>query len=185
MPLQLDPHTGAITYNGATIGEHTFKDGVSTVRIALTYETQGEAIVPLSWLAYGLSKLPENMPPEPVLTIETRDVAIDKAFDVPRLLVEKLVKRKGHVWDFHKTDADPWPSRLHGHDYEKGLKLDAITGDIYDVATRARCKTLKKKELRVVQAELRACKDFKDLVNQLIDQPRIAAARAKKKAKRV
>lgn len=184
MSLQIDPSTGVITYKGKKIGKHIFKDGVSTVRISLTYTTRGEAIVPLSWLAYGLFKLPENTPSKPVLTIETADAAIAKEFDVPQLLVEKYVKRKGHVWDFHKTDADPWPSRLHGHDYEKGLKLDAVTGDIYDVATRTRCKTLKKKELRVIQAELRDCQDFKDLVDELIDRPQIAAARAKKTAKK-
>lgn len=118
-----------------------------------------------------------------MLAVETPEAAIDKEFDVPQLLVEKLVKRKGYVWDFHKTDADPWPSRLHGHDYEKGLKLDALTGDIYDVSTRARCKTLKKSELKLVQAELRACKDFKDLVVELIDNKRSEAANARKQAK--
>lgn len=180
MSLQLDPQTGVITYKGEKIGEHTFKDGQSTVRIAIEYSTAGEWILPLSGLSTGLSQLPENQPAKPALTIETREIAIDKEFDVPQLLVEKLIKRKGHVWDFHKTDADPWPSRLHGHDYDKGLKLDAITGDIYDVATRARCKTLKKRELKNVQAQLRASKDFKNLVVDLIDKPRIEAERAKK-----
>ncbi|MCK1281782.1 hypothetical protein IVB46_41865 [Bradyrhizobium sp. 61] len=179
MSLQLDPQTGVITYKGEKIGEHTFKDGQSTVRVNIEYSTAGEWILPLSGLATGLSQLPENQPAKPALTIETREVAIDKEFDVPRLLVEKLVKRNGHIWDFHKTDVDPWPSRLHGHDYEKGLKLDAITGDIYDVATRARCKTLKKRELKYLQTQLRECKDFKDIVTELVDNPRIEAERVK------
>lgn len=185
MSLQFDPQTGAITYNGKKIGEHTFKDGQSTVRFSIEYTTTGEWILPLSGLAVGLSQLPENQPAKPTLTIKTTDGAIDKEFDVPQLLIEKLIKRNGHVWDFHKTDDDPWPSRLHGHDYEKGLKLDALTGDIYDVATRKRCKTLKKRELKDVQTQLRDCKDFKDLVAELIDQPRKEAEKAQKKATRL
>jgi hypothetical protein len=178
MSLQLDPQTGALTYKGKKVGEHTFKNGISTVRISLDYTTASdEWIVPLSWLAYGLARLPENQPAKPLLTIETPATAIEKEFDVPRLLTEKLVKRKGYVWEFHKNDVDPWPSPLHGHDYEKGLKLDAITGHIFDVATRKKCKTLKKKELRIVQAELRACKDFKDLVGKLIDGARTKVAK--------
>ncbi|WP_431201571.1 hypothetical protein ACQ86E_20770 [Bradyrhizobium betae] len=173
MSLQFDPQTGAITYNGTKIGEHTFKDGQSIVRFSLEYTTTGEWILPLSGLAVGLLQLPENQPAKPALTVATTDDAIDQEFDVPQLLVEKLIKRKGHVWDFHKTDADPWPSRLHGHDYEKGLKLDALTGDIYDVATRTRCKTLKDRELKDVQSQLRDCKDFKNLVEELIDRPRM------------
>ena len=43
---------------------------------------------------------------------------IQACFDVslvfPRLLTEKIVKRSGYVWKFNKTDADPWPSVLHG-----------------------------------------------------------------------
>ena len=59
---------------------------------------------------------------------------------------------------------------MHGHDYDKGLKLDAITGNIYDVGTRERCKALKAKHLQDVQAELRASKDFKEAVATLIDK---------------
>jgi hypothetical protein len=88
---------------------------------------------------------------------------------ISRFLTEKQVKRGGYIWKFHKSDADNWPSPLHGHDYDKGLKLDAITGDIYDVGTRARCKTLKVGDLQAVQDELRASKDFKEAVASLID----------------
>jgi len=49
------------------------------------------------------------------------------------------VATKGKNWEFHKTDADPWPSRLHGHFYDAGIKLDAITGKLYKVSTRAHC----------------------------------------------
>ena len=85
------------------------------------------------------------------------------------MLLEKHVKRGSYIWDFHKTDADPWPSRLHGHDYQKGLKLDAVTGNVYDVGTRQCCKKLKPKHLLEIQEKLRKSKDFAPLVQQLID----------------
>ncbi len=54
-----------------------------------------------------------------------------------------------------RTWADDWPSPRHGHDHDKGLKLDASTGDIYDAVTRKRCKTLKQTDLRAIQGDLR------------------------------
>lgn len=106
-----------------------------------------------------------------LLTIETSEESVADEFEVVRFLTEKQVKRGGYIWKFHKSDADNWPSPLHGHDYDKGLKLDAITGGIYDVGTRALCKTLKAGDLHAVQAGLRASKDFKQAVATLIDNP--------------
>jgi hypothetical protein len=169
--LILDPDTGKIFYRGREVGELVSKGGRSTVRLCLEYEASvDDSIIPLSLLATGLSQLPENRPSAPALTIETTQGDIDEEFDVPPLLLEKLVKRKNYIWDFHKADADPRPSLLHGHDCDKGLKLDALTGAIYDVATRQRCKTLKPKTLRSIQDELRASKDFKDKVIALVDE---------------
>jgi hypothetical protein len=80
-----------------------------------------------------------------------------------------LVRRKNYIWDFHKTDPDLWPSALHGHEYDKGLKLDAITGKIFDAATRQHCKTLDPERLSSIQDELRASKDFKERVREWVD----------------
>lgn len=169
MALQFDPSTGKITYRGKEVREHTFRDGRSTVRLNIEYEASDDWIVPLSWFAQGLSILAENQPAIAALTVETSESSIAEEFKVVRFLTEKQVKRGGYIWKFHKSDADNWPSALHGHDYDKGLKLDAITGDIYDVGTRARCKTLKAKDLQAVQAKLRVSKDFKEAVATLID----------------
>ena len=169
MSLQLDPHTGKITYNGREVGEHVVENGKSTVHLDIEYKTDGEWIAPLSWFAYGLSLLPENRPAPAQLEIETPDDSIGQELDVLRYLTEKHVKRGGYVWKFHKTDMDTWPSLLHGHDYDKGLKLDALTGEIYDVGTRQHCKTLKATSLKDVQDELRLSDDFKDAVEKLID----------------
>jgi hypothetical protein len=171
MSLQFDPSTGKITYRGKEVGEHIFKDGRSTVRLNIEYEGDDDWIVPLSWFAHGLSMLAENQPALALLTVETSEDSIAEEFEVVRFLTEKQVKRGGYIWKFHKSDADNWPSPLHGHDYDKGLKLDAITGGIYDVGTRERCKTLKAGDLQAVQAELRASKDFKEVVATLIDNP--------------
>lgn len=169
MSLQFDPRTGKITYKGKEVGERTLKDGRSTVQFNLEYKGGDDWIVPLSWFAYGLSMLAENQPAQALLAVETSEDSIAEEFDVLRYLTEKQAKRGGYVWIFHKTDADGWPSPLHGHDYDKGLKLDAVTGDIYDVGTKERCKTLKTRDLQAIQAKLRASKDFKDSVATLID----------------
>lgn len=170
MSLQFDPHTGKITYRGKEVGEHIFKDGRSTVRLNIEYEGGDDWALPLSWFAFGLSKLPENQPAPALLTLETSEDSIAEEFEVVRYITEKQVKRGGYVWKFHKSDVDDWPSPLHGHDYDEGLKLDAITGDIYDVGTRERCKTLKSGDLQAIQSELRASKDFKDAISTLIDK---------------
>ncbi len=168
MTLQFDPQTGEIKYKGKTIGNQLFEGGRSTVRLSIEYESGDDWIVPLSWFAHGLSKLEENACIA-LLTLETAQDSIDENFDVQRFMIEKQVKRKNYVWHFHKTDADDWPSPLHGHDYDKGLKLDAITGDIYDAVTRKRCKTLKQKDLQAIQGDLRSSKDFRGPVHDLID----------------
>ncbi len=71
-----------------------------------------------------------------------------------------IVPVKGKRWEFHKADADPWPSPLHAHHYEAGLKLDAITGKFYRTGTRIEQGRLKPKELRRIQIGLLNSKDF-------------------------
>ncbi len=178
MSLQFDPSTGKITYRGTEIGEHIFKDGRSTVRLNIEYEGGDDWVVPLSWFMHGLSKLAENQPALALLTVETSEDSIAEEFKVVRFLTEKQVKRGGYIWKFHKSDADNWPSPLHGHDYDKGLKLDATSGDIYDVVTRERCKTLKNRDLQTVQEKLRKSKDFEESVATLIDKTASATGSA-------
>lgn len=169
MSLQFDPSTGKITYRGKEVGEHIFKDGRSTVRLTIEYEGGDDWVVPLSWFGRGLSKLAENQPAPALLTVETTDDSIAEEYEVVRFITEKQVKRGNYYWVFHKSDRDHWPSALHGHDYDKGLKLDAITGNVYDVGTRALYKRLRKEDLKTVQTALRHSKDFKDAVAELID----------------
>jgi hypothetical protein len=72
---------------------------------------------------------------------------------------ERLHERMGLVaelnvwpcWVFHKNDADPWPSRLHGHHNARPLKLDAINGFIYSIHTRKHVQTLRPKALLPIQ----------------------------------
>jgi hypothetical protein len=58
-------------------------------------------------------------------------------------------------------------SPLHGHDYSKGMKVDAISGQIYDVLTRQRCGSMKEKRLNEMQRQLRQSKDFSDRATAL------------------
>ena len=41
------------------------------------------------------------------------------------------VKIKGQRWRIHKTDADPFPSDPHAHNYDQNLKLHLGTGELY------------------------------------------------------
>jgi hypothetical protein len=119
---------------------------------------------------YGLSHLAKHKPQKQVasLTITTDDAEIVEEFQVLRYLTEKIVKRNGYVWQFHKTDTDQWPSLLHAHDYEKNLALDALSGDIYDAATRQRCKRLSPKELARIHVELQRSGDFAPRLTALL-----------------
>lgn len=170
MPLEFNPFTSRISLDGREVGEYRVVDGKAQVRLDLTYEcSPDEWVIPLSWFDYGLHRLQKYRPTEPSLEIETSEESIAETFDVVRLFTEKTVKRSGYIWQFHKSDVDIWPSPLHGHDYDKGLKLDAITGDIYDVGSRQMCKRLRPADLKVIQDELRGSKDFHDRVITLID----------------
>jgi hypothetical protein len=73
-------------------------------------------------------------------------------------------------WVFHKNDPDPWPSLLHGHHNSEPLKLDAITGGIYNIHTRQLVQTLKKTNLQWVHEQLLASKDFGDKARKLLAQ---------------
>lgn len=170
MALVCDIKSGKITYKGDDIGEFRSSNGQTTVSLNIEYESGDDWAVPLSYLSYGLSLISVDELQDSLLTIESSGESIDQEFDVLRFLAEKQVKRSGYIWKFYKNDADDWPSSLHGHDYDKGLKLDVITGRIFDVGTRACCKTMKSKDLKEVQSKLRASKDFKDLVVLLVDQ---------------
>jgi len=172
MSLKLDPQTNKIMLHDRVVGEFGFEDGMSVVRLNIELKgTADDLIVPLSLFAIGLSKIDKRKQSDDDFTIETGEDSIEREFDVPRSLIEKIVKSSPYKWKFHKADADPWPSMLHGHDYEKGLTLDAITGEIYDAMTRQRCKTLHQKDLITVQETLRESCDFKDKVHTLIDAP--------------
>ena len=74
-------------------------------------------------------------------------------------------------WVFHKNDPDPWPSTLHGHHSERPLKLDAITGFIYNIKTREHVQSLRQKALLPIQTKLLASKDFGERARSLLTVP--------------
>ncbi|MCA3414918.1 MAG: hypothetical protein INF84_09975 [Roseomonas sp.] len=170
MSLIFDPVSKKIKYRDTVIGEHVYENGRSIVRLNLEYETADDWIPPLSWLAHGLSLLNENRPAPALLELETHEDGIAEEFECVRFLTERQVRRKNFIWSFHKNDADNWPSSLHGHEYEKGLTLDVITGEVYDKSTRQLCKRLKSKDLKKIQYELRSSKDFGEAVKKFIDK---------------
>jgi hypothetical protein len=173
MPIEYDPNTSEFRYEGNIVGRYDYNDGIARVSLNLTYECDAdEWVVPLSWFAYGLSLLEKHKPHERIvsLTIQTEELDIAEEYKVPRMLMEVIIKRNGYVWRFHKKDDDQWPSALHAHDNEKNLKLDALTGNIYDVATRHCCKKLSTKALKTVQDQLRGSKDFAARAAELLTE---------------
>lgn len=72
---------------------------------------------------------------------------------------EKIYKL---YWVFHLTDADYWPCVPHGHNDEKGLKLDIITGEVFSDTEGKRVGQVTLKELNKLNAD----KKFQDFVYQ-------------------
>ena len=156
---------GTIKLGDKTVGSHSFANGKHSVRLSLTYVSETDDwIVPLSWLDHGLAKIQPPRAPT-VLTVPIGEDSVSIEENVPRLITEKKLKVAGYVWEFHKNDPDNWPSLLHGHDYEQGLKIDAITGDIFVVATKQKYATLKKKKLENLHQQIRSCSDLKSLAD--------------------
>ena len=51
---------------------------------------------------------------------------------VQQALDEERVKHNGEIWTIHKSDKDPFPSNPHAHNYEKRLKMDLGSGELYN-----------------------------------------------------
>jgi hypothetical protein len=161
MGLQLKPDTGEILYDGDVVGEHSLKDGKHQVTINISYETDEDWAIPLIHFGVGLKKLKPKKRNQADLEIPSEEIDVDEVDGANIYLIEKTIKTGGYVWIFHKTDADNWPSSLHAHDYDRGLKLDAITGKIYDESTKQHCKTVKAKQLTNIHEQLCGSSDFK------------------------
>lgn len=101
-----------------------------------------------------------DWPPRPILPIKTSGRPLAHFTVLP-------------CWIFHKADPDPWPSLLHGHHNERPLKLDAITGFIYNIHTRKHVQSLRPKALLPIQTKLMTSKDFADRARALIQSPRL------------
>ncbi len=69
---------------------------------------------------------------------------------------KKKIKSHGRIWDFHKNDKDPFPSRPHGHNGRE--KLDIDRGIIYDAITKKPVEIISKKELSEIREKLKKSK---------------------------
>jgi len=163
--LEFNSSSGDILFDGKKIGSTEYADGPTRVAFKIAYEADGgQWVLPLSWLGHGLRLAGVDQRPPTVLEVTTDAEDVEPvALSGPVLLVEKTLKLGGYVWAFHKSDADHWPSPLHGHDYERGLVIDGVTGRIYDKATRTEVAKLKRKALDTLHAEIRAAKDLAPL----------------------
>jgi hypothetical protein len=150
--------TNNLIYLGKVVGTYDVKDGSCRVQLDIEFATRRteDWVNVLGALVEALRKI---QPPAPkadyVFETSAEDVEFVGGFQT---LDEKYVSAGGDNWNFHKTDVDPWPSKLHGHSGRQ--KLDAITGQIYDVNTRQQVGQLAKKPLARLQSALRGNKDF-------------------------
>ncbi|HUI19967.1 MAG TPA: hypothetical protein VLZ74_02850 [Methylocella sp.] len=80
-------------------------------------------------------------------------------------------------WQFHKNDADTWPSPLHGHHSAEPIKIDAIDGSLWHIKTKKRVGKVKLKELDRIQWDLLNSKDFVDKATTLFGPARVKALR--------
>jgi hypothetical protein len=69
-----------------------------------------------------------------------------------RSLLEAQVKHKGEKWAIYKSDADPFPSNPHAHNYESGLKLHLGNGALY--LKKKIVGQLSKKNLKLLRTKI-------------------------------
>lgn len=165
--------TGHIVFRGRKVGSATYADGRTKVAFSIDYESQDENwILPLSLLGYGLRQAGLDKRPPVVLQVpfDEHDVEL-VASAGPVLLIEKTLKVDGRSWRFHKSDADPWPSLLHGHDYDHDLVIDGVTGKIFNRTTKTLAGQLKPKKLAALHDLLRASKDLAPLAAKHLPAP--------------
>lgn len=175
MAKKLTLDHGKLVFDGETIATHEYRDGQHTVTINFSYSVNGEMwfqpVVDLVKCLRGFAEY-KDVAPDLLLVLESEEDDVEILSGVVRRLDEKTVKGDGYKWRFHKNDADNFPSPLHGHDYERGLKIDALTGRIFDAATKNHCETLKAKGLDKLHRELKGSTDFKDKLERLL--PKLA-----------
>lgn len=175
MPLQFDMHTAEITYEGHKVGEYRVENGVAKVTLDLTYECGIEEwIVPLSWFDYGLNLFAEA----PSQTTGSRRRGRNRGRRHSRTLHgaaspyrKKPSSKPGTSGGFTKATLTRGRPSYMLMSTTGDLKLDAITGDIFDATTRVRCMRLKKGKLRDIQTQLRDSPDFSATVAHHIDDP--------------
>jgi hypothetical protein len=162
--LQVDLDMTTILYRGKPVGRFEGDGDQKTITLdALTFTTDTEsAVMILGEFGASLRKIEPPRPPT-VLSVTTPVADVDETPGAIQLLTEKELKAGGYVWDFHKSDVDPWPSRLHAHEYEHNWKIDAITGEYFDATNHTSQGKLKPKALKDLQQQIWACKDLVEL----------------------
>lgn len=173
MRFAFDLKTSEFTYQGRVVGSWRVENGRGRIVLDITYDVDEAAIDVIELLSRAGVALRGHAKKEPPLevlcTYETEKDDIEELIEgARRTLVEVTVKRDNYQWRFHLNDADLWPSIVHGHDYDRRLKLDAFTGKIYDTGTKEHCETLKKKKLAFIVAELKKNPEFKARLEQSV-----------------
>ena len=162
MSLTFNAETGEIWYHGKIVGRHEHSNGVSKVSLSIEYEAGDHWVAPITAFANELRKIDLKRAPKPDLSVTTSAEYEDVDGTAPKFLLEFTTSVHGHTWRFHKSDSDNWPSALHGHDYENRLKVDVLTGNVFDAVTRGYRHKLTSKDLKHLRDELKSSKDFSD-----------------------
>lgn len=179
----MDQENNTLIYKGKVVGRIERVDGSNVVSLRLDYSDvqidDDHYAGPIAELGRVLRAL--EPPKETVLTVETTNEDFAKIYPARQSLMEFWLKTKGYKWDFHKNDVDPWPSKFHAHDYAKHLKLDVITGVIFDVGSKEPTGKLNAKTLAKVHAKVRKTDALKDLAATYLPKPPKGKPKARKK----
>lgn len=162
---------GEIYYNGKKIGELIFDQESGHVFLLLNIESvsdQDRQLIVFLLNGFVTKSNEIKRRKNSLQKASSKETSKDNLVHVKNSNETKMsfiVKLNGEQWQFHKNDADPWPSKLHGH--HAHFVLDAITGKVYDSVTRDFCYVMRQKELDKVQARLLSSKDFAEKAKKL------------------
>jgi len=73
--------------------------------------------------------------------------------DGSEVMLKYMTKERGDIWTFHRNDKDSFPSVVHGHNYETGEVIDALSGAIYN-NNRVVVRQYRQKQLSRIQSDL-------------------------------
>ncbi|WP_053237026.1 hypothetical protein [Sandaracinus amylolyticus] len=112
----------------------TFRDVAEALCVHLSVREERHlvgAVGDASTIAEQLAAYDWPASPVVLATLHLKDEEVGVPPGESDLLLEKVVKQDGRLWEIHRYDADYFPSNPHAHERGTGLKLCLSTGKLY------------------------------------------------------